>query len=535
MKTHCFDSLLRSVRAVVWTMFAVCLLSSSSGCPVEEGPIQGPLVRLSLTQTDPATVYAILKVTAVDPSGTPKEMIERFVNPPFDRFGVVFPKETRGTASIEVSLYGSEDCPLATGIDQVQLDSDGEFDTAMTLTAVPLCGTGATLTLLVANIAGGQGVVSSSPNGIQCDGSGNGCSLTVKKGTTLALSAAKTAGTFTGWYGGNCTDTSPTCQVQIHQDTVIHASFSGCKGWCKETAPPTGTNPSLLGIGGTAPSNILTVSDAGIVYRWDGAMWNTIQTPTEVRGTTLRAIAAKVAGAVTYVTGDKGTILRYSDGTFARIQGAPNVRLRAIAMGNSATVHAAVVGDSGTALTISSGGSVQTDTIADADLLTICLLPARSPLSFLVGGHNPLGGRRAFTAEWNGKQLISVQMKMLPADPGSVYALHCGDSLAHFASVDSGVLLENAVTGNGMTDVEDKWKTIASVPTGAKTVRAMWSAGDRSVIAVGDEGLILRFNGSTWTKMTSNTTSNLLAVWGLSPSNIYAVGENATILHYSPE
>jgi hypothetical protein len=55
------------------------------------------------------------------------------------------------------------------------------------------------------------------------------------------------------------------------------------------------------------------------------------------------------------------------------------------------------------------------------------------------------------------------------------------------------------------------------------------------VIAVGDEGLILRFNGSTWTKMTSNTTSNLLAVWGLSPSNIYAVGENATILHYSPE
>ena len=83
----------------------------------------------------------------------------------------------------------------------------------------------------------------------------------------------------------------------------------------------------------------------------------------------------------------------------------------------------AVVGDSGTALTISSGGFLfkQTPSRMLICLPSVCFqLDRRS--SFLVGGHNPLGGRRAFTAEWNGKQLISVQMKMLPADPGSVYA-----------------------------------------------------------------------------------------------------------------
>jgi hypothetical protein len=535
MKPQHFDSLLRSVRQVVFAMSVVCLLISANGCPVEEGPRQGPLVRLSLAQADPATVYAVLKVTAVDQDGTPKEMIERFGSAPFDRFGVLFPTGTRGAVSLEVSLYGEEDCPLATGADQIQLDSDGEFDTAMALTAIPLCGSGATLTLLVANIAGGQGVVSSSPNGIRCDGSGDGCSVTVKKGTTLDLSATKTAGTFTGWYGSDCTGTADLCKVQVNQDTVVHASFSGCKGWCKETAPPTGANPNLLGIGGTAPNNIMAVGDAGTVFRWDGAAWSTVEIPPAAEGKTLHAISGRVAGPVTYVAGDDGTILRYGEGAFSQIPGAPKVRLRSIALGNSSTVHAAIVGDAGTAITLSSGGSVQTDTIETADLFSICLLPARSPLGFLVGGLFPLGSTRVFAAEWNGGQRLNRQMKMVPTDPGGVQAIHCGDSIAHFASVDGGVLLENAVTGNGMTDVEDKWKTIASVPTGAKPVRAMWSAGDRAVFAVGDDGLILHFDGSTWTKMTSNTSTHLRAVWGLTPYNIYAVGDNATILHYSPE
>ncbi len=57
---------------------------------------------------------------------------------------------------------------------------------------------------------------------------------------------------------------------------------------------------------------------------------------------------------------------------------------------------------------------------------------------------------------------------------------------------------------------------------------------DKTTLAVGDGGMILRFDGTTWTKMTSNVSANLHAVWGTSPTNVYAVGDNATILHYSP-
>jgi hypothetical protein len=52
------------------------------------------------------------------------------------------------------------------------------------------------------------------------------------------------------------------------------------------------------------------------------------------------------------------------------------------------------------------------------------------------------------------------------------------------------------------------------------------------VFAVGVGGKILRYNGSAWAAMTSRTLNILYAVWGSSGSDVFAVGENGTILHF---
>jgi hypothetical protein len=54
------------------------------------------------------------------------------------------------------------------------------------------------------------------------------------------------------------------------------------------------------------------------------------------------------------------------------------------------------------------------------------------------------------------------------------------------------------------------------------------------VFAVGWHGTILRYNGSTWSKMTSGSTKDLWGVWGSSETDLFAVGESGTILHYIP-
>ena len=53
-----------------------------------------------------------------------------------------------------------------------------------------------------------------------------------------------------------------------------------------------------------------------------------------------------------------------------------------------------------------------------------------------------------------------------------------------------------------------------------------------NVFAVGSGGAIWRYDGSTWTTMTSGTTNTLNAVWGTSPADVYAVGDRGTILHF---
>ena len=72
-------------------------------------------------------------------------------------------------------------------------------------------------------------------------------------------------------------------------------------------------------------------------------------------------------------------------------------------------------------------------------------------------------------------------------------------------------------------------------PTGTvKALRGIWGASASNVFAVGDNGTILRFNGSKWTIMNSETLENLTAVWGVAGSSIvFAVGDNGTILRYN--
>lgn len=80
------------------------------------------------------------------------------------------------------------------------------------------------------------------------------------------------------------------------------------------------------------------------------------------------------------------------------------------------------------------------------------------------------------------------------------------------------------------------WQQVpVPVPIGT-SLNGVWGSSPNDVFAVGDNGVIAHFNGTTWSAMTSNTTHGLSAVWGTSATNVYAVGINsggtATIIHY---
>ena len=73
---------------------------------------------------------------------------------------------------------------------------------------------------------------------------------------------------------------------------------------------------------------------------------------------------------------------------------------------------------------------------------------------------------------------------------------------------------------------------VVTTPT-EKSLRGIWGLNHQHVYAVGDAGIILKFDGSEWLNMESNTQERLLDVWGSAANNVYAVGENGTIQHFN--
>jgi len=89
----------------------------------------------------------------------------------------------------------------------------------------------------------------------------------------------------------------------------------------------------------------------------------------------------------------------------------------------------------------------------------------------------------------------------------------------------------------------DGWEWQNPLPQG-NPLFGIWGSSSSDVHAVGEGGTILHYDGSTWSGMSSGTTTGeLMSVWGSSSSNVFAVGgyswwdgitshSASTILHY---
>lgn len=61
----------------------------------------------------------------------------------------------------------------------------------------------------------------------------------------------------------------------------------------------------------------------------------------------------------------------------------------------------------------------------------------------------------------------------------------------------------------------------------------IWGTSESNIWAVGIQGALLRWNGNSWTKETSPTTGSLFAIWGRSATEIWAAGNNGLLLRWN--
>jgi hypothetical protein len=306
---------------------------------------------------------------------------------------------------------------------------------------------------------------------------------------------------------------------------------------------PTGVSDELWGIWGPNSTTLFAVGNNGTIIRWDGAQWRRQFNPDPAP---LFDIWGTSAGNI-FAVGINGVVLRFDGVNWTKMTTPANVNLFALrgrafndvyAVGNAgatwwfdgATWRALQIGNGQNlrALSLRPDGSARlagwygtvvrlrgiganaaaTTEISDPSLLSVYGGPS-GPL-FAVG----FGGtmlRRTATGSWGQEPIPSA---------GDLFGIS-GNGAADIVAVgDTGTILRY----DGVT-----WRRDA--PPTTRLLRATWSGGGQHLL-VGEFGTILRSNGSGWSPQASGTTRFLRAIWGSDPTNVFAVGDSGTVLRF---
>lgn len=155
-------------------------------------------------------------------------------------------------------------------------------------------------------------------------------------------------------------------------------------------------------------------------------------------------------------------------------------------------------------------------TLDDARAQPECFKPEAVPFTLRLGSE-VRGQLRVEVEAWSKEQpshllaLGSTSVSVGEADRYQPPAV----ALAPQRCTGAGFCWENAPPGN--------------------VLRAISGSADTDLWAVGELGTVLHYNGSSWAASDAHTTSHLNAVWSRRSDDVWAVGEGGVVLHFDGE
>ncbi len=218
-----------------------------------------------------------------------------------------------------------------------------------------------------------------------------------------------------------------------------------------------------------------------------------------------------------WTVGDLGLIAHYDGSSWARVALDATVGLQAVSGSGMEQVFA--VGHAGAVLR-RAGGFFTALNSTEHDTL------------FRVFGSGPdevfAAGARGKLLRWDGQgwSTLSISAGDLhdvwrsPGGPNAGIAWMVGDD---------GIILCSGHMGKCSSGTESFYRF--SSPT-RESLWGIWGSDQSNIWAVGDHGTLLHFTGGLWMTTPSPTQARLLRVWGSGSDNVWAVGDDATVIRY---
>ncbi|HUU03386.1 MAG TPA: hypothetical protein VM425_18270 [Myxococcota bacterium] len=279
------------------------------------------------------------------------------------------------------------------------------------------------------------------------------------------------------------------------------------------TESGTGTGSRLLGIWGPDPTHLWAVGWDGVIRRRSSGSWSGQSSPatdylTAVWGTALDNI---------WAVGINGEILGFQGGSWVPVDGGVSTGI--FDVWGTAANNVWAVGEEDTILHFNGNNWSQPNPPAGRGIFWMSAgdlqaLWGTSANDVWAVGH---GGTvlRYDGAEWT--DLTAGHRGSL----NGVWAL--SENQAWAVGDGCTILRRDAATRTWSRD------PIAGCSTNLRDISG--SAQD-NIWVVGEDGVILKWNGSSWNAVASNTTKILNGVWTLSGQDAWAVGDLGEIVRY---
>jgi len=354
---------------------------------------------------------------------------------------------------------------------------------------------------------------------------------------------------------------------------LIASAASAATGWTVTTVPQTGNNTLLLGAAARTSTDAWAVGEqfaaAGqappppVSYHWNGSAWSIVATPTLGVSSALLAVSASTAtdawavGFSVLGRHDDGTLIEHWNGTAWSVNSSLVVKgfvaeLTGVADLSPTNAWAVGIGN-GAILEHWNGSAWSSVTVPDPDFTPGAgqSISASSPTDIWVVGttvNTTTGTTTAEALHFNGTAWAVVPMQQPGTNTptiGAVTAISATDAWA----VGEDIGATSAPGGSTLIEQWNgaKWSIVPSPTPGADPgLTGVAARGSSDVYAVGNnlpsinggavQGLILRWNGSTWsqdTDPTDGTYSPLFAAATVpGAANEWAVGtlSNASLI-----
>ncbi len=411
--------------------------------------------------------------------------------------------------------------------------------------------------LTVTKIGDGDGTITSMPAGISC---GQTCTSMVAVGEPVTLTAVPNAGAAVASFSVGCTSTTASCTFTPTDtgDTgdaiqvLVNFSLGGplpaapicnSSGYCWENPRPQGNRLNKAVVVG--PNDEWAVGDAGaIVHR------TSTGTTLAVSGVNRNLYGIWATGGELYVVGEGGVILHNSGGAWTAETSGVTTTLYDVA-GNATDIYAigaggvirrrnagAVWSKENSPTTRDLRGLTATpsgDLYAVGDSATVVRF---SGGTWTASTDAALGGSslNAVTATATGSPLYmtSGAGEIFRFSGGSytrVYQSNVLDLRGITAST-LGVVAVGLETGGTILRSTDGTNWSVETLSSQSALYGV-ASGSGEVLAVGESGAMVRYDGSPWTSLSSGRTTQLRAVHAVDATHGWAVGLTGTLLMWN--